>query len=539
MPDDSNANNRKPGKPGLSWFAAITAATGLLAAFVIAVLRLGKSPRPSAQPPDYQHASLPSKASKVQPQALQAHPASRAQNAPVSPALKDQTPGRAGVVRTPQSENVPADKTRWSMTTKYIVGTGIFLSVLFLIYLSRGSLSMIIFAALIAFVIRPLISWLQRQLKLKRGAATGITYLLVIILLITLPVLLIPPILDAINYLLNIDFQTVAQNLNTWLQAATTQVQSIPIVGNIFSPLLESLSLALQDFSTAAPPATIEPLTYARFTSQLTHLMGILVNVLGPLVSGAMSFIFMLLISLHMSLSAETLQKSYPRLIPEPYRPEISALIERIVNVWSSFLRGQLSLMVVMGVLTFLLNWLLGTPYPLFLGFLAGVLEIIPSLGPFLATIPAVLLALFVGSTRFAIDPLIFALIVIAGYILLSAMENQIIVPKILGDAVSLPPLVVIIGVVIFGALFGILGIFLATPVISTGKEIYVYLYDKILETPVQEPPEDKPALLDKLRGMIKRIHLPSFQKPKKAKSAPEVVEYQGALKQSNIKTSE
>jgi predicted PurR-regulated permease PerM len=396
--------------------------------------------------------------------------------------------------------------------------------------MSRGSLSMIIFAGLIAFVVRPLIGWFQRRLKVKRGAATGLTYLLVILLLITIPLLLIPPIIDGINHLLNIDYQAAAENLSAWLQSATVQVQSLPILGSIFSPFLESLSLALQDVSTAAAQAPTEQVTYTSFTSQLARMTGILVNVLGPLVSAAVSFIFMLLISLHMSLSAETLQKSYPRLIPETYRPEISDLIERIVNVWSSFLRGQLSLMVIMGVLTFLLNWLLGTPYPLFLGFLAGMLEVIPSLGPFLATIPAVLLALLSGSTRFAIDPLVFALIVIAGYILLSALENQFLVPKILGDAVSLPPLVVILGVVIFGALFGILGIFLATPVISTGKEIYAYLYNKILEPPpVHVPPEDKPGLLDTLRGIVSRIRLPSVKraKPGAAQPAPDAVENQ------------
>jgi hypothetical protein len=125
---------------------------------------------------------------------------------------------------------------------------------------------------------------------------------------------------------------------------------------------------------------------------------------------------------------------------------------------------------------------------------------------------------------------LVFALIVIAGYILLSALENQFLVPKILGDAVSLPPLVVILGVVIFGALFGILGIFLATPVISTGKEIYAYLYDKILEPPpVQVPPEDKPGLLDTLRGIVSRIRLPSVKraKPGAAQPAPDAVENQ------------
>ena len=484
---DSNENAGNPAGPSATWIATVTAAAGIMAALIIAILRRGK---PRRSPVQFSGSRPPALAEetwlKTQAQTnMQA--TLRNTEPPPTQSTRSASPTPSSVLPA------PAPSTRWSPTTKYIVAVGLFLSIIFLIFISRGSLSMIIFAGLIAFVVRPLIGWFQRRLKIKRGAATGITYLLVIILLITLPLILIPPIIDGINYLLDINYQAVAQNLSSWLQTAAVQVQNVPVIGAIIGPLLASLNLALQDLSTAATPTPVEPVTYTSLTSQLARLMGILVNVLGPLVSAAISFVFMLLISLHMSLSAETLQKSYPQLIPESYRPEISDLIERIVNVWSSFLRGQLSLMVVMGVLTFLLNWLLGTPYPLFLGFLAGALEIIPSLGPFLATIPAVLLALFVGSTRFAIDPVIFALIVIAGYILLSAMENQILVPKILGGAVSLPPLVVILGVVIFGALFGILGIFLATPIISTGKEVYSYLYDKILEPPpVEEPPEVK-----------------------------------------------
>jgi predicted PurR-regulated permease PerM len=522
MDDDSISDEINAGKPTLSWVAAITATAGLLAAFVIAILRFGRPPRSRAQTSGYRHPSLPASTAVSYPSTPQSAARSRQLFDTDNPAVDAHAPDRAEQITQHPTESVSPETTHWSRTTKYIVGVVLFLSFVIMIYISRGSLSLVIFAGLIAFVVRPLIDWFQRRLKMKRGAATGITYLLVIILLITLPLLLIPPIIDGLNTLLNIDYQAVAQSLSTWLQTATVQLQSMPIPGAIFGPLLGSLSLALQDFSTAASTTNVEQVTYASLTSQVARLTGFLVNVVGPVVSAAVSFGFMLLISLHMSLSAESIQKSYPRLIPENYRPEISKLIERIMNVWSSFLRGQLSLMVLMGVLTFLLNWILGTPYPLFLGFLAGLLEVIPSLGPFLATIPAVLLALFFGSTRFAIDPLIFALIVIAGYVLLSAFENQVLVPKILGDAVSLPPLVVILGVVIFGSLFGILGIFLATPVISTGKEIYVYLYDKILEPPlVEKPPEDKPDLLESLRGMIARIRLPSFRRTKSKNDLP------------------
>jgi predicted PurR-regulated permease PerM len=177
--------------------------------------------------------------------------------------------------------------------------------------------------------------------------------------------------------------------------------------------------------------------------------------------------------------------------------------------------------MVIMGVLVWFGNAILGTPQALFLGIMAGLLEVIPSLGPILATIPAVILALLLGSsnTVLGLDRLehwAFALIVIGFYILVQIIENQLLVPYVLGDAVDLPPLIVIVGVVIGGSAFGLLGVFLATPVISTGREIFMYLYDKILEPPPElEPLDAKPSLMDAIRGFATRLPRPNFRRNK------------------------
>ena len=137
-------------------------------------------------------------------------------------------------------------------------------------------------------------------------------------------------------------------------------------------------------------------------------------------------------------------------------------------------------------------------------------MEVVPSLGPILATIPAAILALMFGSTIFSgLSPWVFMLIVILGYVLLQAIENQVLVPKILGNAVSLPPLIVLIGVTIAGATAGVTGIFLATPVMATGKELLTYVYDKVISVPEPKPLEvDQPALGDQLRGFVSNLRL-------------------------------
>ena len=183
-----------------------------------------------------------------------------------------------------------------------------------------------------------------------------------------------------------------------------------------------------------------------------------------------------------------------------------------------------MSLMVVVGVIVWIGNLILGTPQALFLGVLAGLLEVIPSLGPILATIPAVILALIFGSGYIPVENWAFALIVIAFYVLVQVIENQLLVPYILGDAVDLPPLIVIVGVVIGGSAFGLLGVFLATPVISTGREVFMYLYDKILEPPPEpEIIEEKPSIMDAIRGFATRLPRPKWRRDREGDEEPTV----------------
>jgi predicted PurR-regulated permease PerM len=414
-----------------------------------------------------------------------------------------------GLAPSIQEKPVP-----WSQPTKYIVGVGLFLALLGVIYLSRDVLGMIIFAALLAFVVQPVIGFFQRRLRMKRGSSIGLSYLLVVLALILIPIILIPAIIRSVNSLLSVDWQQIGHNFALTLQSAAQNVSLVPVFGSSLAALMEMLAQVLSGASSLQTPAPIVvDVSVATLGSKLGNLLGKLAVVLGPMISALASIIFILLISLRMSLSAEQISEAYPKLVPTSYKGEVTDLIGRILNVWNSFLRGQLSLMVVMGVLTYLLNLLLGTPSALFLGFAAGLLEIVPTLGPILATIPAVILALIFGSSWLPVSNFIFAIIIILAYVLLSEVENQFLGPKILGDAVDLPPLVVLIGILVGGSAFGLLGIFLATPVISTAKKIFGYLYNKILESPpVTEPPEEKPSIMDTLKGFAQRIRLPFRQ---------------------------
>jgi predicted PurR-regulated permease PerM len=153
--------------------------------------------------------------------------------------------------------------------------------------------------------------------------------------------------------------------------------------------------------------------------------------------------------------------------------------------VWNAFFHGELILMLVVGVMTTIGLAALGVPGALYLGIIAGLLEIIPNIGPIIAAVPAVIVALIEGSGSLPISHLSFAVLIILFYILVQQVENNLIVPRVLGAALELSPLIVMTGIVIGVSVGGILGALLATPVIASGREILHYIDRKMQD---QEP---------------------------------------------------
>jgi predicted PurR-regulated permease PerM len=160
-------------------------------------------------------------------------------------------------------------------------------------------------------------------------------------------------------------------------------------------------------------------------------------------------------------------------------RREREMLLGSIGRLWIAFVRGQLTLIVIIGVVTWVGMAALGVRWAPYLGAMAGSLEIVPSLGPVLATAAAAIVALRYGSSYLPISNAALAGLVIVFAVLLQQLENLLIVPRVMGDALKLPALVVLVGVVVGAAIGGVVGAVLAAPLIATAREILRYAYRK------------------------------------------------------------
>lgn len=433
-----------------------------------------------------------------------------------SPASRSKT----AAIATPVQ---PAAVKMWSTPTRYIMGVFLFLAVLIVLYIGRSAIPMVIAAALLAVFVDPAIQFLKRRAHLKKGLAVGLIYLLVVALLLLVPLLAIPSIVNAVNYVMNIDVQLVLQRLNDFIASLHDAVEGNPALAALLGPLLDSLSTTVNGFlttsQTGAPGIT---LSVTEITSRIGTVLGTLSRFLGPTVSAVVSIFFTLLLSLQMTLTADGMRNWYADLIPPGQSAELTAMTNKIRRTWTGFLRGQMSLMLIIGVITWLGASILGLPQAILLGLIAGMMELIPSIGPIIAMIPAVALALLVGSTHLALDNLIFALIVVAFYVLVQLLENQLLVPRIMGDAVDLPPLVVLIGTIAGAGAYGIMGALLATPVIATGNLVFRYVYRKITEeAPTPPPAEQEPDIWAKAKELASRLARP-FTRRKQPATAQE-----------------
>jgi predicted PurR-regulated permease PerM len=379
--------------------------------------------------------------------------------------------------------------TVWSKPTKYIVGIGLVLLGIFILNLSSLVIPLLVMAALIALIVRPIICWLHTRGRLPRGMAVGLVYLGLAILAPLVVMLILPSITDALVYVGNLDYESILQSGADWLRSMliTMKAVQLPVAGfdAYVDRAVDTVLKAFQPFSSTAvaPPsfdAILQPLSFA-----LVSVVETSANLAGTVFSQFVKIGFIFLASIYISLEAHTYRDALLQTVPASNRSEISDLLDRIERVWDAFFHGELMLMLVVGAITTIGLAVLGMPGALYLGIIAGLFEILPSLGPIIAAVPAVIVALIQGSVSLPISHLSFAVLILLFYILVQQVEDKLIVPRVLGAALELSPLIVMTGIVVGVSVGGILGALLATPVIATGREVLHYVYRKLQE---QEP---------------------------------------------------
>ena len=203
----------------------------------------------------------------------------------------------------------------------------------------------------------------------------------------------------------------------------------------------------------------------------LAHIPGYALGLLG----GLADLLLVAAGGIYLSIQPEAYYAGFLRLFSPTHRKSVRAVGGEIASNLRRWLFGQIAAMAIVGFMVGIAMWAIGVPAAGALGIFAGFAEFVPIAGPISATIPALLMALLIGIDKAGWTLLIFVII--------QQAEGNIIIPIIQQRMVRIPPVVTIFAIVVFGLLFGLIGIVLATPLtIMASVLLNHYLHDRDIE---------------------------------------------------------
>ena len=296
----------------------------------------------------------------------------------------------------------------------------------------RHVLLLVYVSALLAIGFSPAVRMIERQKlvpigtrRLPRWLAILLLYLLFIGIVVAIAMTVLPPLIKQ------------ARDLAAAMPVMIDRLQDVLIEWRLIDH-----KITLREAVKQAPDAT--------------NYVDTVLSAVGSVLGGLFGFFTMRILTFYVLIDSDKLLAAFLQLFPQERRPRVASVCREITVKVSAWLMGQLLLASVIGSTAAIGLWLLGIPFFWVLALIAGVGEMIPMVGPLLASLPAIVVA-------FTVSP-ISAVWVAAYYIAQQQLENHILVPKIMERQVGVSAVGVIVALMIGGSLLGILGAILAVP---------------------------------------------------------------------------
>jgi predicted PurR-regulated permease PerM len=357
--------------------------------------------------------------------------------------------------------------SQWSVQVRYLVFGLAALLFALVVWYARRVFEPLIIAAFIAYLINPAVNFLTRRTHMSRAGAVNLVYIIMLVVFIGAPASLTSLFFDEFTQVF-----TDVVNLFNQLIVALEKPQVIPGIPIDFGQLANQLTQFRTTF--------LSSLSVQAF------------QMLGKTSLGAVMVLVTLVAVYYFLAEWPRLREGFIGSFPEKYAAELNELYQRLRRIWMSYLRGQIVLMLIVGV-AFTIAWtVVGVPGALVLGVLAGFLTLIPDVGPFLAAMLAVGVAMLEGS-NWAWMPashIIDGLIVLAVYLVLISIKNFWVRPVIMGRSVQMHEALVLISILLATVLWGILGALIIVPVLASLAVILDYMRRRILGMPPFPPAE-------------------------------------------------
>ncbi len=392
--------------------------------------------------------------------------------------------------KDPQLTDFTPISPRWSPSAKFLIWLVCIVVVGALVVRFHELVGPLLFAGILAYILTPVVKWLTNRTGLSWGMAVVLIYLVIVILLLAILIAAGIAIEQQIISLSH-SILTLTTDLPARLEALLRQ----PI--NFFG-------IFTLDLSTTE----LKPI-YDQAVEAIRPALSEMGGVLGSLASQTAAvmgwLLFILLISFYLLHDLNHLTPSLEKLVPHGYLYDARRLAAELGPIWDAFLRGQITISVILGLLVGVSLAILGVHYAPGLGVLATLMEFIPLIGPLISVSVGVLVAVFQPGNWLGLSPIWYAVLVLVVYNVLQQIQNNVIIPRILGRSLHLHPIILIIGAFIAASLAGVVGLLLSAPTIATlrlfGRYVYRKLFDIDPWPPVLPEPEP-PSQRDRLRWL-------------------------------------
>jgi predicted PurR-regulated permease PerM len=347
----------------------------------------------------------------------------------------------------------------------------------FLLLIAQDSVRPFIVGLLFVYLLDPPVRWLARH-GIRRSLAILVVYAGTILIVVELLLITVAPLVnEALRFVA--DFPTLAADLDRQIQKVSELYARLEIPPAI----RDWIDGILAGFGHTGGTVSID----------LSFLLPVLTGA-GSLIGVLFGYLILPVWVAYLLNDRVVLVSQFDRSLPPSWRFDVWAVIRTIERVFGQWVRGQLVLGFAVAIFTFiglivasqLVDPIFGR-YAVLLSVIAGVLELIPIIGPIISAVPAVLLAATVG------PGVVVAALVL--YTLVQQIENNFLVPKIQGDATNLHPSLVMFAIIVGGSIAGLLGAILALPVTAAIRDVVRYLFRRLSP--------DQPAALAVSLGSI------------------------------------
>ena len=356
----------------------------------------------------------------------------------------------------------------WSKTSRYLTFVILLAASLWFILGARDLIESLAIAALLAYILNPLVTFVNKRARVSRNWTVLLVYLLSISALVTLGIIFIPVIPE--------EAADLVTELEVILEQIETEYLSEPI--NILN-FEVSLAPLLPDITAISPETLISP--------------DIILNAVQATSTNVGWLLVILVTTFYLLQDWARLRDWLFQWAPEGYSDDARRLYDEIRRVWNQYFRGQLRLSLIIGILTGIGTAAVGLPGAVIFGISAGVFDVLLSVGPVLVTIVAAVVSIFAGSTYLPVTNLVFMLIVVGIFSIIQILENVWLRPRIMGQSLNIHPAIVFIAIIASLALAGVLTALIIIPVLASIAVLARYLHAKIFDLePWESPPVSK-----------------------------------------------